>query len=74
MDQLNSEEKISLEEVCFDYQDVFFLPGTSKMYVPRNMPLTSNQGPSRYIQVHINYQGVEGKKLIGSLKTYWKGL
>jgi len=25
-DHLNSEEKKSLHEVCFDYQDVFFLP------------------------------------------------
>ena len=24
---LNSEEKKSLHELCFDYQDVFFLPG-----------------------------------------------
>ena len=27
MDHLNSEEKTSLGEICFDYQDVFFLPG-----------------------------------------------
>ena len=27
MDHLNSEEMTSLEEICFDYQDVFFLPG-----------------------------------------------
>jgi len=27
MDHLNSEEKTSLEEICFDYQDVFFLQG-----------------------------------------------
>jgi hypothetical protein len=27
MDYLNSEEKTSLGEICFDYQDVFFLPG-----------------------------------------------
>jgi len=26
-DHLNSEEKKSLNELCFDYQDVFFLPG-----------------------------------------------
>jgi len=26
-DHLNSEEKKSLHELCFDYQDVFFLPG-----------------------------------------------
>jgi len=26
-DHLNSEEKESLNELCFDYQDVFFLPG-----------------------------------------------
>jgi hypothetical protein len=26
-DRLNSEEKTSLGEICFDYQDVFFLPG-----------------------------------------------
>jgi hypothetical protein len=26
---LNSEEKTSLGEICFDYQDVFFLPGDS---------------------------------------------
>jgi hypothetical protein len=26
-DHLNSEEKKSLYELCFDYQDVFFLPG-----------------------------------------------
>jgi len=26
-DHLNSEEKKSLRELCFDYQDVFFLPG-----------------------------------------------
>ena len=26
MDHVNSEEKTSLEEICFDYQDVFFLP------------------------------------------------
>jgi hypothetical protein len=26
-DHLNSEEKTSLGEICFDYQDVFFLPG-----------------------------------------------
>jgi hypothetical protein len=26
-DHLNSEEKKSLCELCFDYQDVFFLPG-----------------------------------------------
>ena len=24
---LNTEEKKSLREICFDYQDVFFLPG-----------------------------------------------
>jgi hypothetical protein len=28
-DHLNSEEKISLHELCFDYQEVFFLPGTN---------------------------------------------
>jgi len=27
MDHLNSEEKTSLGEICFDYQDVFFLAG-----------------------------------------------
>jgi len=27
MDHLNSEEKTSLGEICFDYQDVFFLQG-----------------------------------------------
>jgi hypothetical protein len=27
MDHLNSEKKTSLGEICFDYQDVFFLPG-----------------------------------------------
>ena len=27
IDHLNSEEKTSLKEICFDYQDVFFLPG-----------------------------------------------
>ena len=26
-DHLNSEEKKALHELCFDYQDVFFLPG-----------------------------------------------
>ena len=26
-DHLNSEEKKSIHELCFDYQDVFFLPG-----------------------------------------------
>jgi hypothetical protein len=26
-DHRNSEEKKSLHELCFDYQDVFFLPG-----------------------------------------------
>ena len=26
-DHLNSEEKKSFHELCFDYQDVFFLPG-----------------------------------------------
>ena len=28
MDHLNSEEKTSLREICFDYQDVFFFRGT----------------------------------------------
>jgi hypothetical protein len=27
MDHLSKEEKKSLEEICFEYQDVFFLPG-----------------------------------------------
>jgi hypothetical protein len=27
MDHLNSEEKTALGEICFNYQDVFFLPG-----------------------------------------------
>jgi hypothetical protein len=27
MDHLKPEEKTSLGEICFDYQDVFFLPG-----------------------------------------------
>ena len=27
LDHLNSEEKTSLGEICFDYQDVFFIPG-----------------------------------------------
>jgi hypothetical protein len=27
MEHLNTEERKGLEEICFDYQDVFFLPG-----------------------------------------------
>ena len=27
IDHLNEEEKRSLLELCFDYQDVFYLPG-----------------------------------------------
>ena len=26
-DELNEEEKKSLREICFKYQDVFYLPG-----------------------------------------------
>jgi hypothetical protein len=29
MGHLSKEEKRSLEEICFEYQDVFFLPGDS---------------------------------------------
>ena len=31
-DHLNSEEKKSLHELCFDYQDVYFLPGDKLLH------------------------------------------
>ena len=48
MDHLNSDEKTSLGEICFDYQDVFFLPGdrlSCTSAVKHN--IHSNQGLSR---------------------------
>jgi hypothetical protein len=73
MDHLNSEEKTSLGEICFDYQDVFFLPGdrlscTSAVKHTNNLErgtVPINTRPYRP-------QRVIGNKLIGRLQTYWK--
>jgi hypothetical protein len=47
-DHLNEEERKSLLELCFDYQDVFFLPGdrlSSSNTVKHTIPLEPGVAP-----------------------------
>jgi hypothetical protein len=72
MDHLNPEEKTSLGEICFDYQDVFFLPG-DRLSCNSALKHTIHLEPGT-VQINTRrYRLPESqRKETDRLQTYWK--